>query len=241
MSNHAGNPRVHTFPFGSYDIFGFLIPGATLLLCALNYERWFLSIFSRRDLLTPVTSTLLTPAEKLPAGNVLLSILYSIAILCLLFAAGHIIAPGPARKPGEAEWMAVVHFDPKAPGALARAWFERGGAGTSFFKPPATLKAGDYVEHGVKDRRGRKTHDYFRVLVVSITGIVVREAGTPAERPPSVARELAQLDSHAHDPLEDARRHVADLEKQLADARAEVVRLETESRVKSDASIGDLS
>jgi len=58
---------------------------------------------------------------------------------------------------------------------------------------PAGLKPGDYLEGAEKDKKGRSTKVYFRVLEITPETLTVREAGTPKASPPAIEPEIAKL------------------------------------------------
>jgi len=58
---------------------------------------------------------------------------------------------------------------------------------------PAGLKPGDYLEGAEKDKKGRSTKQYFRVLEITPETLTVREAGTPGATARAIEPEIAKL------------------------------------------------
>ena len=80
-----------TSPFGSYDIFSYLIPGATSILGVLNFEHWYQQI-SHDKALTPVLPTLLGPIPQTPSDNTVYSISFAAVLLCVVYVSGHVVS-----------------------------------------------------------------------------------------------------------------------------------------------------
>ena len=86
-------------------------------------------------------------------------------------------------------WLATVSYG-GSKGKLNRSFW--GGKG-KHATIPSNLKVGDYIEGGTKDKKGRNSHQYVRVLEITDDTITVREAGTPGASPPDVAKEVEKL------------------------------------------------
>jgi len=87
--------KPHTFPFGSYDIFSYVIPGVTALIAVINFEHWY-----RRNVngdpdtepLTPVASTVLEPAKSIPIESLVYSFVYALTLIAIVYVGGHLIS-----------------------------------------------------------------------------------------------------------------------------------------------------
>jgi len=91
MSKHGDLDKPTNFPFASYDIFGYLIPGATSILGILNFEHWYNRIVPDKAL-TPVLSTLLGPAQTIKENETVYAIALAAALLCVVYVSGHIVS-----------------------------------------------------------------------------------------------------------------------------------------------------
>lgn len=85
-------------------------------------------------------------------------------------------------------WLATVSYGSK--GKLNRSFW--GGKG-KHATIPSNIKVGDYIEGGTKDKKGRNTYQYVRVLEITDDTVTVREAGTPGDAPPDITKEVAKL------------------------------------------------
>ena len=85
-------------------------------------------------------------------------------------------------------WIATVTHG--GPAKLDRDFWD-GKAGARII--PAGLKPGDYVEGAEKDKKGRSTKVYFRVLEITDTAMTVRESGTPKADQAPIEPEIAKL------------------------------------------------
>lgn len=106
---------------------------------------------------------------------------------------GCILMPGGAknipRYPGTS-WIATASANVAAKtGGLDRDFWPRGSSG--WVQVPGGLEAGWYLEHGSKDRKGRRDDAYYRILRVTDTEIIVRAAGKPPVSPVNVSKEIA--------------------------------------------------
>jgi len=85
-------------------------------------------------------------------------------------------------------WIATVKHG--GPAKLDRDFWD-GNASARII--PAGLKPGDYLEGAEKDKKGRSTKVYFRVLEITEKALTVREAGAPKADPPAIEPEIAKL------------------------------------------------
>jgi hypothetical protein len=83
--------KTATFPFGSYDIFSYLIPGATVILGIVNFEHWYRQIIPG-NALTPVLSTLLSPAQASSGNQTIYAIAFAAIIVCVIYVSGHLVS-----------------------------------------------------------------------------------------------------------------------------------------------------
>jgi len=80
-----------TFPFGSYDIFSYVIPGSTALLCVYLFEFWcHANIHSA--VRTPLYSLFAVNSVNYFKDNLALSALYLLALICVVYVSGHIVS-----------------------------------------------------------------------------------------------------------------------------------------------------
>lgn len=86
-------------------------------------------------------------------------------------------------------WLATVSYG-GSKGKLSRSFW---GSKGKLAEIPSSLKVGDYIEGGTKDKKGRNTYQYVRVLEITEDTITVREAGTPGDAPPDITKEVAKL------------------------------------------------
>lgn len=91
-------------------------------------------------------------------------------------------------------WLATVAADKAAKSGFRRTFWERGSRG--YAQVPGHLQPGDYVENGTKDKKGRNSYTYYRVLGVLPDRITVRSAGEPPINPKSVHPEIEAAASH---------------------------------------------
>lgn len=91
VSKQGGVDKTLTFPFGSYDVFSYLIPGATAILGIVNFEHWYRKIVDG-PALTPVLSTLLGPAETISGNQTANAIAFAAVLLCVIYVSGHIVS-----------------------------------------------------------------------------------------------------------------------------------------------------
>jgi hypothetical protein len=91
LSKQSGEERTVTFPFGSYDIFSYVIPGATAILGILNFEHWYDRILPGKAL-TPVLSTLLSPAQSISGDHTVYAVSFAAAVLCVIYVSGHVVS-----------------------------------------------------------------------------------------------------------------------------------------------------
>lgn len=91
LSKQSGVDKAITFPFGSYDIFSYLIPGATSILGIVNFEHWYRQILPGQGL-TPILSTLLSPAQATTGNQTLYAIAFAAALLCIIYVSGHVVS-----------------------------------------------------------------------------------------------------------------------------------------------------
>jgi hypothetical protein len=75
------------------------------------------------------------------------------------------------------QWLATVQPDKSERSGFRRSFWDRGAAG--YARVPGSTQPGDWVENGVKDKKGRNSMSYYRVLAVTPSEIIVREADTP--------------------------------------------------------------
>ena len=96
--------------------------------------------------------------------------------------------PYTVGYPGSS-WLATAVANRAAKtGGIDRTFWERGQSGYAIV--PSNLSAGDYVENGTKDKKGRRSNYYYRVLVVTEENLIVREAGNPLVNLKPIEREL---------------------------------------------------
>lgn len=86
-------------------------------------------------------------------------------------------------------WLATVSYG-GSKGKLNRSFW--GGKG-KHAEIPRNLRVGDYIEGGTKDKKGRNSYRYVRVLGITDDTITVREAGTPGDAPPDITKEVEKL------------------------------------------------
>lgn len=91
MSKQGSIDKPTTFPFGSYDIFSYVIPGATAILGIVNFEHWYQKIIPGQAL-TPVLSTLLSPAQTISGNQTAYAIAFAAALLCVIYVSGHVVS-----------------------------------------------------------------------------------------------------------------------------------------------------
>ncbi len=91
MSKQGDLDKPSNFPFASYDVFSYLIPGATSILGILNFEYWYSRILPGQAL-TPVLSTLLGPAQAIGENETVYAIALAAALLCVVYVSGHIVS-----------------------------------------------------------------------------------------------------------------------------------------------------
>jgi len=99
-------------------------------------------------------------------------------------------------------WVATVVFAPMQPGGLDRDFWKRGSG--SYVQPPSELAPGNFIEvasdyYSGSGRKNASRH-YFRVLAVAADRIIVRESGSPPEKPRDITIEIA--DAELVDPVE---------------------------------------
>lgn len=87
-------------------------------------------------------------------------------------------------------WIATVEHDAKSPSKLDRKFWD---GKPSAREIPMLLSPGDYIEGASKDKKGRSNYNYYRVLEITPTALIVRESGTPAKAPKPIDVELARL------------------------------------------------
>jgi len=87
-------------------------------------------------------------------------------------------------------WVASVSFCATSPGNLDRKFWDGKG---KFLTVPSDLSVGQYLEGGSKDKKGRKSSDYVRVLEVTDQHLLVRDSDKPGPTPPAIVSELAEL------------------------------------------------
>jgi hypothetical protein len=87
-------------------------------------------------------------------------------------------------------WIATVRHQATAPGKLDRDFWSGGDKARVM---PAGLQVGDYLEGAEKDKKGRKTARYYRVLRITEKEMIVRASKQPGATPPSVAAEVERL------------------------------------------------
>jgi hypothetical protein len=117
MSDHP--PKQLPWPFSTYDVFGYVIPGAAFLLSVTIFETWAKSRFGT-SYRTP-TLTVLAPKHQQHIQEVA----DSLALKSAQFS-GHAIPP-------PAPLDSVVH-EPHSPGLVARCSFAYTYSGTSLHR-----------------------------------------------------------------------------------------------------------
>jgi hypothetical protein len=92
IMNSQGEPgKPVTYPFGAYDIFGYIIPGATVIFAALNFEYWYNQSLGM-GAITPFLFTFVQPLHQLPSQNLIYASLYAAGLLSMVYVSGHAVS-----------------------------------------------------------------------------------------------------------------------------------------------------
>jgi len=91
MSKQVGSEKSPTYPFGTYDIFSYVIPGATVLLGIINFEYWYHEILPDEGI-TPVFATIIGPAQRIAGDHTIYALAYATALLSVVYVCGHLVS-----------------------------------------------------------------------------------------------------------------------------------------------------
>ena len=83
--------KSYIFPFGPTDIFSYIIPGSTAFLLIIIFEHWCRGNFPQ-VVRTPFQSIILSTHIESLNNNVILSIIYLLSALCIVYVAGHVVS-----------------------------------------------------------------------------------------------------------------------------------------------------
>jgi hypothetical protein len=83
--------RPATFPFGLYDIFSYLIPGLTALLCVFVFEHWA-RLHVNGQVTTPIYSLLGQLDGNITKDNFAMSAIFLVTMICTVYVLGHLVS-----------------------------------------------------------------------------------------------------------------------------------------------------